>query len=183
MCVQSLQGSPTLARFTEQLLYGFIQILFSGKARIMRSDRPDQPRQRRLFTRLCIFDPVQQGFCRFGGLLVLCGRVANHQHIRLHLLAIMLQQPDIFCLRQRRQFDIGRGRNINDIDIFQHAIFSREDQFTGQKRQDVDGNTDGIQHLAVVERMQHRLLRFRRRELTARQESFARQAKIINQKT
>lgn len=75
------------------MLYGFIEILSGGKAGIVWGNRPYQAGQGRFFSRLRLLDPVHQHFCFFGRLLVLRRRIANHQHIRLKLLTVMLEQP------------------------------------------------------------------------------------------
>ena len=58
VAVQSLQRAPAQAGLPEQMLYGFIEILPGGKARVVRGDRPYQTRQGRFFRRLRLPDPV-----------------------------------------------------------------------------------------------------------------------------
>ncbi|MNS68643.1 hypothetical protein D3C72_1019270 [compost metagenome] len=165
------------------MLHRLIQILFGEESRVVRRNGPYQTRQGGLFRRLGIFHPVQQGFRRFCRLLVAGGSIANHQHVGLHLLAIMFQQPCAFGLCKRREIGLRWRGNINNIDVIQHTVFSGQDQFACQECQHVDGNANGIQHLAIIQRVQHGFLCVRRGELCASEEPFAGQAEIIDQQT
>ncbi len=80
-----------LTGFAEQLLRRFVEVSAAGKARILRRNRPHQPWQGCIVSRLGRFHPVQQRFGGFCRLAVMGGGVADHQHIRLQMLAIVFQ--------------------------------------------------------------------------------------------
>ncbi|VFS44742.1 Uncharacterised protein [Enterobacter cancerogenus] len=64
-----------------------------------------------------------------GRLIVSGRRVADNQDIRLQLLAIVIEQPLALGLRQQRRLIRSKRRNINQIDIVQHAVLNGQDQF------------------------------------------------------
>ncbi|SAJ34671.1 Uncharacterised protein [Enterobacter cloacae] len=183
MGIERLERAPAQARLAQQLLHRFVQILLCGKPRIMRGNGPDQPRQCGFFNRLSLFDPVLQEPGRFCGLLVVRRRITDNQDIRLNVLPIMLQQPQTFCLHHQRRVFLRNGRNINDVNVIQHAVLNGQHHFAGQRCQYIDRQANGVKQLAVFYRMKQCFLCFRHGKRPVSKEAFAGQTKAVNQQT
>ena len=131
VAVQRLQRTPAQTRLAQQVLDGFIQILFRRKTRVVRRNCPHETRESGFFRRLRLFDPVLKGSRSFSRLLMMCGGVTDNQYIGLELLTIMFQQPQAFGLRHQRSSVVRQRRNINNIYIINDASLYRQHQLTG----------------------------------------------------